>query len=447
MICRRLRFRLVRFRLESALALASDGRLNHRMIEQALYGVQDAGGYRLLARSPGFRDDWMAEAERLCIGFGERPAGVACPGCVFALPFGSRHVAVVQAADRGMDDFGRPYALGFYLLILPRSLYRGLGGDPFYIAEPFPPPWQARGELPSLTWSAGPPPVRTVAMLQKMLNVPYSATLLGGAQILLDGGRLVFERTVPDAAILRSLWALLPTSERAKLWPASFTFSNVHQFDVVVTPRATDAEYQHYITEEKAGDYPEGRYECNLQSAIETGDQQEIDALLNYSRSRMLRLIVVLLLMVVLLSAAMSMLLPGSRLTHHQPATPKAGMPSLDLPPVNECPTLDVRERVEFADHLQTIGKHWRIELPRGTSDEKLSAALAALDKQLEAPDPQRDPGPLHRYGPLQRQLRALLWKHGVAEYSDRRLNVMELLERLRQRVEQERNAANQSGD
>ncbi|HTU93949.1 MAG TPA: hypothetical protein VMF69_27970, partial [Gemmataceae bacterium] len=98
-------------------------------------------------------------------------------------------------------------------------------------------------------------------------------------------------------------------------------------------------------------------------------------------------------------------------------------------------------------DHLQTIGKHWRIELPRGTSDEKLSAALAALDKQLEAPDPQRDPGPLRRYGPLQRQLRTLLWKHCIAEYSDRRLNVMELLERLRQRVEQERNTAEQSSD
>jgi hypothetical protein len=161
-------------------------------------------------------------------------------------------------------------------------------------------------------------------MLQKILNVPYSATLLGGAQILLDGGRLVFERTSPDSSILRSLWALLPTQERAKLWPASFTFSNIHQFDAVVTHRATDTEYEHYITEEKAGDYPEGRYECNLQSAIETGDQGEIDALLNYSRSRMLRLIVVLLLMVILLSGAMSVLLPGPRSPRSAPATPKA---------------------------------------------------------------------------------------------------------------------------
>jgi predicted nucleic acid-binding Zn ribbon protein len=289
------------------------------MIEQAIYGWQGTGKYRFLARSPGFRDDWLAEAERLCAGFGERPAGIACPGCVFARPFGRHHVAIVQAADQGADDTGQPGALSFYLLILSRLLYEELGGDPFFIAEQFPPPWLARGELPSLTWSGGMPPPRTVAMLQKILNVPYSATLLGGAQILLDGGRLVFERSAPDAAILRSLWALLPTSERAKLWPASFAFRNAHQFDAVVTPRATETEYEHYITEEKAGDYPEGRYECNLQSAIETGDQEEIDALLNYNRSRRLRLIVVLFLIVVLLSAAMSVLLSGPR-----PAPPTA---------------------------------------------------------------------------------------------------------------------------
>jgi len=268
----------------------------------------------------------MSEAERLCTGFGERPASVACPACVLAQPFGPHHVAIVQAADQGVVDTGQPAALGFYLLILPRSLYGELGGDPFYIADQFPPPWQAHGELPSLSWSAGAPPVRTVEVLQKILNVPYSATLLGGAQILLDGGRLVFERTAPDATILRSLWALLPTQERTKLWPASFTFSNVHQFDAVVTPRATDAEYEHYITEEKAGDYPEGRYECNLQSAIETGDQEEIDALLNYSRSRMLRLIVVLLVIVMALSLAMARLLPGT--PSPPPTTAPAKLPA-----------------------------------------------------------------------------------------------------------------------
>ena len=82
-------------------------------IEQAIYGSQGAGGYRFLARSPGFLDDWLPEAQRLCTAFGERPAGVPCPAAVFAQPLGKQHVAVVQVADQGTDDAGRPGALGF----------------------------------------------------------------------------------------------------------------------------------------------------------------------------------------------------------------------------------------------------------------------------------------------------------------------------------------------
>jgi hypothetical protein len=411
------------------------------MIEQAIYGGQDAGGYRFLARSAGFRDDWLAEAERLCTGFGERPADVACPGCLFARPFGRRHVAVVQVADRGSDDTGRPGVLAFYLLILPRSLYRELGGDPFFLAEQFPPPWQARGELPSLTWSADAPSARTVAVLQKTLNVPHSATLLGGAQILLDGGRLVFERSAPDAVILRSLWALLPTAERGELWPASFAFSNAHQFDAVVVPRAAGAEYETYITEEKAGDYPEGRYECNLQSAIETGDQREIDALLNYSRSRMLRLIVLLIVIVIGLSIAMARLLPGPPPAAAPASTTSPTAPRLDLPPVDRCPTLDRRERKQLAKQLHQLGARYHVDLPDGVSDESLTACLAALDQKLGTPDAQRDPGPLRKFGPLQRQLRVLLWKHGNADYNARGLNTLELVERLQQRLDQKEKA------
>ena len=104
-------------------------------LETALYGGQDAGGYRFLARSTGFREEWLHEAERLCAGFGERPAGVRCPRAVFALPFGREHVAVVQAADQGSDDQGRPGTLAFYLVLFPAPLYARLGGDPFHLAE------------------------------------------------------------------------------------------------------------------------------------------------------------------------------------------------------------------------------------------------------------------------------------------------------------------------
>lgn len=411
--------------------------LNHGMIECAIYGGQGGGGYRFLARSPGFHDDWVAEAERLCTGFGDRPAGVACPWAIFARPFARRYVAIVQVADQGADDTGRPGALGFYLLVLPRSLYRDLGGDPFFVAEHLPPPWQARGELPSLTWSAGASP-RSVALLQKTLNVPHSATLLGGVQILLDGGRLVFERSEPDAAILFSLWALLPTRERGELWPASFAFSNVHQFDAIVVPRAAGAEFERYIGEEKAGDYPEGRYECNLQSAIETGDRDEIESLLNYNRARMLRLIVLLGVVVLGLSLAMTRLLPRPpSVAPTSGARRSAAL--LDLPPVDRCPTLSERERKALAEQLHRFGEKWQIQVPEGDSEESLKTALDAVDEGLKATTARLDPGPLRSFGPLQRRLRVLLWKREVAAYNTRGLNTIELLERLDDHLKQER--------
>src|SRR3569623_1499815 len=122
-------------------------------IERAVYGSQDVGGYRFLARAPGFAEAWLPAAERLCTGFGDRPAGVACPLAVFAQPLDAKLVAVIQAADQGRDDAGRSGAMAFRLLVLPRTLYADLEGDPFRIAEAFPPAWGARGEVHTHDWT------------------------------------------------------------------------------------------------------------------------------------------------------------------------------------------------------------------------------------------------------------------------------------------------------
>src|SRR5437879_13650320 len=116
-------------------------------IEQALYRRHAGAAPALLRRSPGFAEDWLPAVGLLLLGFGERPAGVTCPAAVFARPLGSKHVAVVQAADRGVDDAGRPGALGFRLLVLPRDAYAFLGGDPVSLADAYPPSWEASGRL------------------------------------------------------------------------------------------------------------------------------------------------------------------------------------------------------------------------------------------------------------------------------------------------------------
>jgi hypothetical protein len=408
------------------------------VIEQAIYGSHGPGGYQFLARSPGFRDEWLAEAERLCTGFGERPAEVACPGCVFALPFAGRHVAVVQAADQGTDDAGRPGALGFRLLVLPRRLYEDLGGDPFHIAEQYPPPWPARGELPALEWTAGPPAPRTLEATRKVLDVPNSATLLGGVQALLDGGHVAFERNGPDDRLLRSLWALLPTSSRAALWPATFAFGNRHGFDAVVVPRAAGPDFDHYLTEERAGDYPEGRYELALQIAVESGEAHDLQALFaRRSRGQMLRLGLTLLAVFILVPLGVQLFVSGPppHAGTGAAATAPAKPAKPDLPGPDEYPAPDRAERERLAQRLGELGRRLQLDLPTDPDPRALADALQALDARLGTPDPARDPGPLRDYGPLQRQLRALLWKHGVPGYNERGLNLCELLDKLEAKI------------
>jgi hypothetical protein len=437
------------------------------LVEQALYGAFDGGGYRFVAQSPGFREEWVSEAERLCSGFGERPAGIACPSAVFAQPLGRRHVAIVQAADQGVDDAGRPGALGFHLLILTRSDYQAFGGDPFQLADRQSPPWHSRGELPTLSWAAESLPPRTVEQTRRVLKRSDGPNLLGASQVLVDGGRVVFGRRQPDPALLRDLWQLLPTRTRGQIWPATFAFGNALRFHALAVPKAEGEEFPHYHTEDQAGDYPEGRYELALQMAAEAGDQRELDRLFNRrSQADTLRLAVMILaaaIVLLLLVGLFNTPQPVKRTATSKPATKltPAAKADPDLLPDNQYPPLTVDERVrlarQLADYLVHAGDSTPIDLQHrliavcwatgaspaqlGTmallSDRALPAFLNAelllsrLDRQLGIPKENRTAEVLGGKGPIQRQLRLLLWKHGVRDYDDPRLNVFELAERL----------------
>jgi hypothetical protein len=422
------------------------------LIEQAIYGGQDSGGYRFLARSAGFLDGWLADAERLCTGFGERPAGVACPLAVFARPLGKKHVAVVQVADQGADDAGRPGALAFRLLVMPARLYIDLGADPFWIAEQLPPPWRARGEMDTITWTAGPQPKRTVDDLRRILDVEAerTQTLLGGVQILVDGGRLVFVRQRPDERMVRDLWALLPNSTRMVTWPASFVFGNAHRFHVAVVPHADGPAFEGCTREEKAGDYPEGRYELALQSAVEDGNQAEVDALLcRRSRAQTLRLAVWLLVAFALIATIIHFPFGGRPAEEEDnKARVKSKDEPLKLPLIEEVPSLTAEERARLAGRLAGLGKRLGIDLPPGDTGQALADAVVELDRRLdEKKKPRRDPGKELARGPVQRRLQALLWKHGSADYNQPGLNVDELVDRLRDSLVKEGVLKEKDGD
>ncbi|MBX9625038.1 MAG: hypothetical protein K2X82_14620 [Gemmataceae bacterium] len=242
-------------------------------IDQGLV-LSDARGVRVVARSDRFDDP---EAERLAVLFGRPPAGLACPLAHFAVPFGRKHVAVVQVCDRGGPG------LTFRFLILHRDLYRHLG-DPFAVADRFPPDWSAAGPLPHLEWPPEPLPPRTVGQLQALLKGCDPATdemalLLGSAQVLVDGGRVLVRRSAPDERFLRGLWQLLPDRTRAGLWPASWAFADDLRFDAAALPEVPPDPTGIRHTEDGLKDYPGGRYELALQAAVESGDQAELDRL------------------------------------------------------------------------------------------------------------------------------------------------------------------------
>jgi hypothetical protein len=305
-------------------------------IEQALYSWTAGEPPCLLARSPRFLDQWLPEVEGLIVGFGDRPAGAKCPSAVFAWPLGKQHVAVVQVADQQADSPDRTPALGFCVMILPRAAYSRFLGDPFAVAERLPPSWGARGSLPTRVLPAEPLPVPTVAEVRQVLQRTKGAALredidptseeaeeytirnaespalLGGVQILVDGGRVVFERPGPDTDLMHGLWTLLPTSTRCHLWPASFAFGNALGFDALITPRAKGEAFQGYNNEEQAAEYPEGRYERRLQIAAEAGDQRELDALFaRRSVTETFRLGLVLLVVLSLLVLLVRLWEPG----------------------------------------------------------------------------------------------------------------------------------------
>ncbi|MFO0802200.1 MAG: hypothetical protein U0791_03615 [Gemmataceae bacterium] len=239
-------------------------------ISQALL-TSDTRGVRTLAHTDGFDEP---EAERIAVLFGPRPAGVACPLAHFACPFGKKRVAVVTVADRPDGS------LGFRFLVLDRALYGQLG-DPFAIADRFPPDWSAKGPQPMLEWPPEPLPPRRVDELQRILKTGDTSLLLGATQVLVDGGRVALKRGEPQNELIRGLWQLLPNRTRAELWPASFAFSDELGLDAVAMPEPPSDPARVRHSEDGLRDYPQSRYELNLQIAIESGDQRELDHLFN----------------------------------------------------------------------------------------------------------------------------------------------------------------------
>jgi hypothetical protein len=102
---------------------------------------------------------------------------------------------------------------------------------------------------------------------------------------------------------------LLPDTTRTEVWPASYGFGPLPNVQALVVPKADPGAFDGYLPESQAGDYPEGRYELNLQIAAEAGDQRAIDRLLSRRSSRQTMWLAIMLLAAALAAAAVARLL------------------------------------------------------------------------------------------------------------------------------------------
>ena len=242
------------------------------LIQQAVV-LADSREVKIVALTNDFD---TPEAERIAVLFGRRPEGVTCPLAHFACPFGKKHVAIVRVEDRA----GSNGVLTMRFLILARELYRHLG-DPFAIADRFPPEWNAGGRLPFLNWPSEALPERKLEDLDAILKHGDSGLILGATQALVDGNRVVIQRASPDEALARGLWQMLPDRSRAELWPASFAFSDELGLHLAIVPtQQPDQRAPGVLGEEAVRDYPQSRYELHLQIAIESGDRAALRKLL-----------------------------------------------------------------------------------------------------------------------------------------------------------------------
>ncbi len=225
------------------------------------------GDGRIYAQSDNFDSGWQPEVERIIEGFG-LPTGVLAPDSLFAVPFSRRQVAIVSVSGRR-----------FRFLILSRPLYDVIP-DPFAIAERYPPRWEAAGTLAAIEWPEEPLPRRTVARLDAIFKHGDGPFLLGACQTLVDSGRIAIRRDQPDANLFRDVWTLLPDSTQRQTWPATWAYSNQLGFGLVALPNIPAGGMPGYLSDEQVRDYPESRYERELQVAVEHNDQRTIDRLM-----------------------------------------------------------------------------------------------------------------------------------------------------------------------
>ena len=220
--------------------------------------------WQVVARSEGVSDLLVTKCGRLLTEAGypfDRDV-------LFAHVLDTRHVAIVRVTQH------RPA----YFQIWHAATYARLG-DPFRLADLIPPDRPQSGELPTREVEPAGLPRPTVADLLNSLGATDMPLVLGATQALLDGVRVRFGPGEATESTLRLIWDLLPDSTRHRLWPhtAANGRTDDHYDACLTSEPATPSPG--VLSAEQCRDYPEGRYELALQTALERGDGATVAAL------------------------------------------------------------------------------------------------------------------------------------------------------------------------
>jgi hypothetical protein len=218
--------------------------------EQAVYGSFPFWdrGYAVLAQSPGCRPEWLAEFRAACQRYGERPAGAAEAGGLFATRLSSGSWMIVGPSSQGVDDRGRPGAVAFHALFLRPREYRRAGYVPFGLAGALRNDWTADTQaLAPGEWEVelpgppAPPPDDRAARIV--------ATLVGGR-------RVAIEAQGPIDELAKQVWLALPERVRKRASVATWAFGNGSRFDLVALPRLAGVELDESYADPEAGEAP-----------------------------------------------------------------------------------------------------------------------------------------------------------------------------------------------
>lgn len=189
------------------------------------------------------------------------------------LPTGER--AIVRAVGSKAD-----------VLLVGKRLWKYLH-DPFLISDRFPP-----GQTtPDMDWPDELPPLRTAALLEATHVGGNGPLLLGVTQAVVDGARVLLLENAIEPGFVRDLWTMLPNTTRIEAGLSSALPTLHPKINFAILPTLPSPMPTGYLDERMVLDYPEGRYERDLQFAFEAHDERAVqELLLRRSGREMLRM-------------------------------------------------------------------------------------------------------------------------------------------------------------